>query len=227
MEVLTALSHCLHLQRPSPPDLVSGLACLAGARPDAEDTDTGPRLLEDVQDIRRCLDGDGDAYRRLIERHQQRVSAMMWRFSRDPEIHEDLVQDVFVEAYQSLGRYRAEAPFEHWLARIATRVGYRHWKREKRERSIQTVPLEEWDGAPEDGPEQTNPAEAAELLRRLLGELPPRDRLVLTLRYVEDHSVERTAELTGWSKAMVKVQALRARRKLRTLFEKASQEADE
>ena len=180
----------------------------------------------DLDDIRRCLSGDGEAYRRLVERHQQRVSAIMWRFSRDTETHEDLVQDVFVEAYESLATYRARAPFSHWLARIATRVGYRHWKRERREGTIQTVPLTEWDAVLEQPADDVEPAEAAELLHRLLALLPPRDRLVLTLRYVEEHSVEKTAELTGWSKTMVKVQAWRARGKLRQLFEKATQGTD-
>jgi RNA polymerase sigma-70 factor (ECF subfamily) len=181
---------------------------------------------EDLDDVRHCLGGDGDAYRRLIERHQKQVSAMMWRFSRDPEVHEELVQDVFVQAYESLANYRARAPFAHWLARIATRVGYAHWKRQKREKAIETVPLEDWHHIPEEPPAEMEPAEAGELLHKLLAELPPRDRLVLTLRYVEDHSVEKTAELTGWSQTMVKVQAWRARKKLQALFEKADEGAD-
>ena len=180
----------------------------------------------DLADIRRCLSGEREAYRRLIERHQEHVSAIMWRFSQDRDTHEDLVHDVFVEAYRSLGTYRARAPFEHWLARIATRVGYRHWEQQKRERAIHMVPIEEWDGAAEEWPEEDElePQQAAELLRWLLGQLPPRDRLVVTLRYVENRSVEETAEMTGWSKTMVKVQAWRARKKLVSLFEKATGE---
>lgn len=185
---------------------------------------TDQTLEEDLQDVRRSRNGDGEAYRRLIERHQGWVSGMMWRFSRDPDTHEDLVQDVFVEAYQSLSSYRSKAPFPHWLARIATRVGYHHWKRQKRERAIQTIPLEEWHEVPEEPADGMDPAEAAEFLHRLLEQLPPRDRLALTLRYIEDHSVQKTAELTGWKPSMVKVQTWRARNKLRRLFEKAREE---
>lgn len=196
-----------------------------GARP-SKRRETSPARERDLHDICCCLRGDGEAYRRLVERHQQRVSAIMWRFSRDMGTHEDLVQDVFVEAYESLATYRARAPFSHWLARIATRVGYRHWKRERREGTIQTVPLAEWDAVLEQPADDVEPAEAAEVLHLLLALLPPRDRLVLTLRYVEEHSVEKTAELTGWSKTMVKVQAWRARGKLRKLFEKATPGTD-
>ena len=93
-----------------------------------------PTAAADLAAVRRVLAGDGSAYRALIERHQGRVSSMMWRFSRDAEVHRELVQEVFVQVYESLGSYRAEAPFEHWLVRIATRVGYRYWKRERRAR---------------------------------------------------------------------------------------------
>ncbi|MBI4579272.1 MAG: sigma-70 region 4 domain-containing protein [Planctomycetes bacterium] len=61
------------------------------------------------------------------------------------------------------------------------------------------------------------PSEAAELLHFLLAKLPPRDRLLLTLMYLEELPVARVAELTGWTKTLVKVQAHRAKAKLRKL----------
>ena len=184
---------------------------------------------EDLRDVKRSLEGDGEAYRRLIERHQQQVGSIMWRFSRDPEIHEELTQEAFIQAYESLANYRAQAPFAHWLSRIATRVGYAYWKKKKREQRIETVPLEEWHHIPDaesEAPGDLDPAEAAEALHGLLGQLPPRDRLILTLRYVEEKSVEEAAEQTGWSQTMVKVQSWRARKKLRALYEQAMGEAD-
>jgi RNA polymerase sigma-70 factor (ECF subfamily) len=186
----------------------------------------------DLQDVRQTLDGDKEAYRRLIERNQDRVSAMMWRFSRDKGIHEELVQNVFVEVYLSLDTYKAKAPFTHWLTRIATRVGYLYWKTQARERSFPTVSLEEWHQFLEEPSgdegffEAMDPFEAGELLHTLLAQLSPRDRLVLTLRYVEDYSVLETSRMTGLSQAMVKVQTLRARKKLRKLLKKAMDGTD-
>jgi RNA polymerase sigma-70 factor, ECF subfamily len=186
----------------------------------------------DLQDVRQTLNGDSEAYRRLIERNQERVSAMMWRFSRDKGTHEELVQNVFVEVYLALSTYKAIAPFTHWLTRIATRVGYLYWKKQARERAFPTVSLEEWQHvleAPscEEGFfEAMDPFEAGELLHTLLAQLPPRDRLVLTLRYVEEHSVLETSRMTGLSQAMVKVQTLRARKKLRKLLQGVMERAD-
>ncbi len=89
---------------------------------------TNTSLAAELEDVRLSRRGDSDAYTRLIKQHQSHVSRILWRFSRDPLVHEELVQDVFVEAYLSLGSYREKAPFDHWLSRIATRIGYRYWK---------------------------------------------------------------------------------------------------
>jgi RNA polymerase sigma-70 factor (ECF subfamily) len=86
------------------------------------------------------------------------------------------------------------------------------------------VPVEEWLLLPEDKIEEMEPAKAADMLHGLLERLPPRDRLVLMLRYVEDLSVEETADRTGWTRTMVKVQAWRARGKLKKLFQEAGLE---
>jgi RNA polymerase sigma-70 factor (ECF subfamily) len=180
----------------------------------------------DAEDIRQTQDGDSEAYRRLVERYQDHVAQILWRFSRDRSIHEELVQDVFVEAYLSLNTYHGRAPLAHWLARIATRVGYRYWKEKARQRATEPFSLEEWDQVADDDDmlERIEPDRAADILHRLLAQLPPRDRLVLMLRYLEGCDVAETARRTGWTKTMVKVQALRARNKLKKLVEHSGME---
>ena len=192
---------------------MSLLACLAIP----ENPDLPASSGNDWNDIQGSLKGDGQAYRRLVERHQGKIGRQMWRFSREPHEHEELVQDVFVEAYRSLHSFSRRAPFENWLARIATRVGYRFWKAQARRRTH--VPLEEWDQLPEGSANALDPEEAAQILHELLAQLPPRDRLVLTLRYLDEKSISETAELAGWSQSMVKVQIWRARQKLRKLYD--------
>jgi len=178
----------------------------------------------DLEDIRQSRHGDGDAYRRLIERHQKHVGRILWRFSRDRRVHEELVQDVFVQAYLNLDDYRGRAPFAHWLARIATHIGYGHWRRSERRRRIEHFSLEQWDQAAGETPLQTDASEAGELVHKLLAQLPPRDRLVLTLRYLEECSIAETAERTGWTQTMVKVQTFRAKKKLERLFQRIEKE---
>jgi RNA polymerase sigma-70 factor (ECF subfamily) len=180
----------------------------------------------DAEDVRQAQQGDAEAYRRLVDRHQDHVARILWRFSRDRRVHEELVQDVFVEAYLSLGRYRGKAPFEHWLARIATRVGYRYWKEKARHRRTEPFDVQEWDQATggEDAGRTLEPDHAAELLHRVFEQLAPRDRLVLTLRYLEQCDVMETARRTGWTRTMVKVQTMRARNRLQKLLEHSGME---
>jgi RNA polymerase sigma-70 factor (ECF subfamily) len=187
--------------------------------------DAAVHVAMGVDDVHRSLQGDPEAYRRLIERHQEYIGRVLWRFSRDRRVHEELVQDVFVEAYLSLDRYHGKAPFVHWLSRIATRVGYRYWKQVNRQKKRESFTLEEWDQLPGDSVEKMDASQAAELVYRLLGQLPPRDRLVLTLRYLEECDVAETAQRTGWTKSMVKVQTWRAKKKLEKLFIEAEKES--
>ncbi|MBL7219687.1 MAG: RNA polymerase sigma factor [Phycisphaerae bacterium] len=172
----------------------------------------------DIRNIRATLAGDGEAYSRLICKYQNEISARMWRFSRDRRELEELVHDVFVEAYVSLKGFKARAPFSHWLNRIATRVGYRLWKKLKR-RGEREAPLQDWDQFLQTDPQEPwEPREAAEMVHTLLAQLRPRDRLVLTLMYLDELSVNEIAERTGWSKTMVKVQVHRARNRLKALM---------
>ena len=154
------------------------------------------------------------------------MARLLWRFSRDRRIHEELVQDVFVEAYLSLRGYNGEAPLDHWLARIATRVGYRYWKEKTRREGTEPFNLEAWDEAAGDGhtTPPLEPEDAGMLLHQILARMSPRDRLVLTLRYLEQCDVVETARRTGWTKTMVKVQTMRARNRLRKLIEQRGTE---
>jgi RNA polymerase sigma-70 factor (ECF subfamily) len=165
----------------------------------------------DAADIRSAVEGDGDAYARLVRKYQNAIGAMMWRFTRDRQVWEELVHDVFVEAYFSLPGYRARAPFEHWLKRIATRTGYRYWKRREKTRHEEPLVGDMLDA---DHPAEVSGAEAADLVNHLLDQLAPRDRLVMTLTYLEGRTNAEIADLTGWSKTMVKVQIHRARKRL-------------
>jgi RNA polymerase sigma-70 factor (ECF subfamily) len=181
-----------------------------------EDGDRGAipaEAKDDAADVQATLTGDGESYARLVRRHQPVVAAYLWKFSRDRQQWEELVHDVFVEAYFSLGQYAGRAPLVHWLKRIATRVGYRHWKaRRRRQREVPLPDDPDQILAVADDPEAA--WQAGELVHRLLAELAPRDRLVMTLTYLEASSVAEIAALTGWSETMVKVQTHRARKRL-------------
>jgi DNA-directed RNA polymerase specialized sigma24 family protein len=83
----------------------------------------------------------------------------------------------------------------HWLKKIATRVGYRHWKQRRRWQQ-RTVPLSDETAAALVDPGATQSArQAGELVHHLLGQLAPRDRLVITLMYLESCTTAEIAEV--------------------------------
>ena len=175
---------------------------------------------DDWLDVTASLEGDDEAYARLVSRYEQPITSLLWRFTRDPEQCEELVQQVFVDAYFSLGTYRGDAPLLHWLRRIATRTGYRFWRRQAKEPVGTGLPEDFLEQIEATDDEDMDPAEAATVLQALLARLSPDDRLVLTLLYFEECGTKEIAERMGWSRAKVKTQALRARRKIKEIAER-------
>lgn len=203
-----------------PPAVHNADAGLIGEAVLAESATTQP-LAVDLAEIRAVLAGHPQAFGAIVARYQDMIARSMWRFTRDRNLHEELVQTVFIEAWRQLRNYRGDAPLEHWLQVIATRAGFRFWKGQAKLRQ-QRESLEASYGVASRPTVTTDPAdqaaEAAERVHRTLGQLPPRDRLVITLLHLEEKSVAEVAALTGWSAAMVKVQAFRARKKLAAIL---------
>jgi RNA polymerase sigma-70 factor, ECF subfamily len=173
----------------------------------------------DLKDIASALEGGRDAYGRLVRRYEDVVSKWMWRFTRDRVILEELVQDVFVEAWRSLRQFKGASAFKTWLLTIATRVGYRYWRNKDKDIALTSEMADRF--VIDAGENEMEPSEAAEVLYSLFAKLPSRDRLVLTLMYFEEMDTKEIARSTGWTRTMVKVQAYRARNKLRRLIESA------
>jgi RNA polymerase sigma-70 factor (ECF subfamily) len=172
---------------------------------------------EDRQDIDAARNGDHDAYRRLVERYEADISRLMWRFTQKDYVCEELVQEVFVEAFFSIDSYKYRAPFVYWLKTIATRVGYRLWKRQAKERQFVDLESSAEPEAPGEGPKEED---VQRIVHHLLDRLAPADRLVLTLMYLDKCSVKQIAEHMGWNQAVVKTRAYRARKKLRAIADK-------
>ena len=171
----------------------------------------------DLQDIRACLAGDQDAYARLVFRYEKQVASLMWRFTRDKQLLEELTQDVFVEAYFGLAGYTGKGAFMNWLWRIATRVGYRFWKNQAKNSQTASLPSPEFLADKHSENKQISADQAGEILTYLLSKLKPKDRLVLTLHYFQQLPFKEIAERTGWATAAVKMRAHRAKKKLKKI----------
>lgn len=182
---------------------------------------------DDIDVVRRVLDGHINDFELLIDRHRSKVASIVSGHV-PPDCVGDVTADVFLDAYRALAGYRPTRPFGHWLARIATRRCCDYWRRRKRSREapfasfspdaqvwLENTASDDAEAHPPDG----RYGEAArEVLRSALAALPADDRMALTLVHMEERPVREAAELLGWSAAKVKIRTFRARRKLRVFL---------
>jgi len=170
--------------------------------------------------IRKICSGNKEAFVLLVRRYKRKVFGMAARFARDADDLDDICQDVFIKVYENLDKFRADAPFEHWLSRITIRTCYDALRSRKRERG--NIPLDSMHNLIEDRSISTKQAaeEARNILEWGFARLRPDEHLVITLLEIEEKSIREIAALTGWSEANVKVRAFRARQKLKQLLEK-------
>ena len=186
--------------------------------------------LTDAEIIAAVLQGDTARFELLVTKYQPRIFATARRYARRDSEVEDIVQEVFIKAFQKLGSFRAEAPFEHWLMRLAVRTCYDFLRVHQRNREHsfteitdqETDWLERFVGQPQDTGEAATAARV--LVERVLEQLPPPARLIITLLEIEERSVKEIAQLTGWSVPLVKVRAFRARAAMKKCLEKMSRE---
>lgn len=172
------------------------------------------RLIEDI------IAGNDAAFVQLVRRYKHKVIALSARFARDTDELDDICQDVFIKVYEHLGKFRHDAPFEHWLARITIRTCYDALRRRQKEN--RNVPLDELHYQLADDTNGINLAaeQARNLLELGLDRLRPDERLVITLLELEGKSIREVAGMTGWSEANVKVRVFRARQKLKRILER-------
>jgi RNA polymerase sigma-70 factor, ECF subfamily len=176
--------------------------------------------------IAAVLAGDAASFEPLVQKYSPRVFATARRYARREGEVEDIAQEVWLKAFEKLKSFRGEAPFEHWLMRLTVRTCYDFLRGHQRNReaafSDLTEPENDWLERFVTQPESVSEnAEAARLLvARVLEQLTPSARLIITLLEIEDRSIKEIAELTGWSVALVKVRAFRARAEMRKILAK-------
>ncbi|MBI3876333.1 MAG: sigma-70 family RNA polymerase sigma factor [Verrucomicrobia bacterium] len=184
----------------------------------------------DTELIAAVRKGDVAQFEPLIARYQPRVFATARRYARREDEIQDIVQEVFIKAFQKLDSFRAEAPFEHWLMRMTVRTCYDFLRSHQRNRETTLTDLsdpevdwlERFAASPEDNSKNTDAARA--LVERVMTQLSPEARLVITLLEIEDRSVKEIAQLTGWSVPLVKVRAFRARAQMKKILETLTRE---
>jgi RNA polymerase sigma-70 factor (ECF subfamily) len=177
----------------------------------------------EVEWIRRSQQGDGDAYALLVARYERRVFSVVYRILHRREEVEEVSQEIFVKAFLAVGNYHFDAAFGTWLMRIAINHCYDQLRRRRSSRVTyfsemspegeQAVVLGTESGELSGGRVQAG-VENRDLVKKLLERAPPEDRVILTLKEMEDLSVEEISKLLKLKSSTVKVRLHRARKRM-------------
>lgn len=169
--------------------------------------------MEDALLADRCLSGEQAAARELFRREQRRVHATLFRVIGHNRDMDDLLQETFMQVFQSLSHYRAEAKLSTWIARIAVRVAYRYLQKRRSTVALEMIPD---PAAPFEVPALR--AVARDGVRRFyaaIDSLPPAARIAFTLHELDGRTMAEAAELMETTVTATKVRVWRARRALR------------
>ncbi|MGO0123382.1 RNA polymerase sigma factor [Desulfothermobacter acidiphilus] len=183
--------------------------------------------------LERARQGNEEAFGALVLRYQDRIYGLCYRLTGNQEDAEDLAQEVFVRAYRSLRKFRAEADFGTYLHRIAVNL----FLNQRRKNHCQFLSLDNPVSTP-DGElswqvadnNQNHPQDELErqelalLVRRALNSISREHRAVLVLREMEEMSYEEMAAVLKLAPGTVKSRLNRARAALQKALLKLSRE---
>ncbi len=172
-----------------------------------------------VQDARA---GEPDAWERLLQRYQLPLYAYVFELVRQEQTTLDIVQETFINAVRHLSSLRDDAKFGSWLFGIAHQKCAQQWRRRGREERLvdadEELP-EDPPGVWEDPSELLIRREEEEQFMSLINRLPPAQRSVVLLHFLEEFSVEEIATIAGVPLGTVKSRLHYAKKMLRRLLE--------
>jgi RNA polymerase sigma-70 factor (ECF subfamily) len=178
----------------------------------------------DAELARRVAGGESAAFETLMRRHNRTLFRTARAILRDDAEAEDTLQEAYLQAYQAMGSWRAEAKLSTWFARIVANEALMRLR--KRTRRAEIVPLQSSaalenineipDPSMEKSPENSaQRAQTRRLLEAQIDALPDAYRTVFMLRAVEEMSVEETSAVLEIPAATVRSRFFRARSLLR------------
>jgi RNA polymerase sigma-70 factor, ECF subfamily len=161
--------------------------------------------LESIREISRVVRaraGDRDAFLALIEQYEGKLLCFIRRFERDPNAAVDLLQNVWLSAWKSIGTLHKPQAFRCWLYRIAHGAIVASIRAEQRRREVEREHFERPPRQP--ATPQHQAVDAVDLLNYALDQLSPEHREAVTLRFLEDMTIDEIAAATECPAGTVK-----------------------
>jgi RNA polymerase sigma-70 factor (ECF subfamily) len=172
--------------------------------------------------VARSLRQDEEAARELVRTLYPLVARLVRAHRPARSAEEDLCQMIFIKVMQKLSQFSGKVPLEHWVSRIAINTCINQIKAEKARPELREADLSEEQAALVRNmavtEEELAPGQqiaSRELVEQLMKVLKPAERLVIDLLYLQQRSIAEIQKIAGWSGALVKVRAFRARQKMK------------
>jgi RNA polymerase sigma-70 factor (ECF subfamily) len=172
--------------------------------------------------VQRVVRGDAAAFGPLVQRYQDRLYNTVYRMVGSAEDARDLVQDVFVKAYENLATFQGTSSLYTWLFRIAVNASLSHRRKRRTVRVVRTGEGEDGDGSDgwpdrdlQDPAGRLLAAETEAAVQQALDSLDEEHRTVVVLRDVQHCDYREMAEILGVPAGTVKSRLHRARLLLR------------
>lgn len=179
--------------------------------------------LTDTELIEKILRGEQQLFAVLVERYQNMIFSVAFRFANNREDAEELAQSAFVKAYQNLANYRGDAKFSTWLYTVVNSICLTFLRKRKLEvHSLDNEKVFERADNLDSGmrANQVETKSKVQMVQQAIGMLAPDDAQVLTLFYQGEQSLEEIGKIMGIDPNTAKVKLHRARQRLKTTLEK-------
>jgi RNA polymerase sigma-70 factor (ECF subfamily) len=179
-----------------------------------KDGDEGQRAREEIL-IRRCIEGDAETFRPLVDRYSPSLHSFVARFVGTGEDACEIVQEAFLRAYRSLPDYDPRYRFSTWLYTITLNLSRDHLKRIRTRPADLSLELDEGrDGVEDPIEDRIDAKRRCEAALALMDDLPAKYREPLILKDVQRMGYREIAKVTGMSVGLLKIRVMRARRRL-------------
>ena len=170
---------------------------------------------DDEELVRAFRAGDDSAFDHLVERHMKPTYALAYRLVGNHHDADDLAQEAFIRAHRGLGRFRGEARFSTWLARIVINLS-----RNPRRQHLPLEAVPEPTSDEGDADLQLVRGQQRQEVRRAVAGLPEKQRRTLLLRVFAELRYKEIAELMGTTTGTAKANVFHALRNLARRLEK-------
>lgn len=175
--------------------------------------------IDDIQErelIQRFKGGESWAFDRLMETHQKRVYRIAFGMLEDQDAAADIVQEVFVRAYRSLMKFKAQSSLATWLHRITVNLCISEIRKRKIRKLLSLSAISESLRSSLGEPSrELERKETRQEIRTAVDSLPPRQKAIFVMRHDEELSHVEIAKTLNLSEGAVRASYFQALKKLR------------